>query len=245
MAKLNVIENLIFLINIQTQEVQGCKKLTENEILAQCWVTFLAGYETTSTTLSFCIYELAMNPEVQEKLYNELKTTHEKTKSLDFESIQDLKYLTAVIKETLRKYPPVIRLERTAKNDYALPDSNIVIKKGQVVEIPIYAVHHSKDNYHDPEKFKPERFIVDEETYKKPTIFIPFGEGPRNCIGKKLAMMEIKIALSKLVVKFKFQACAKTQTEIEFNKLTPFLATNHNFVYVSRRPSLTKPNPWV
>lgn len=211
------------------------KKLTENEILAQCWVIFLAGYETTSTTLSFAIYEMALDQTIQHRLFEEVWKGTKYGVDFSFESINKLVYLKALINETLRKYPPLIRLERTATNDYVLGNTNITIPKGHVVEIPVYAMHHSEENYSNPEKFDPDRFMPENLLKLKPYTFIPFGLGSRNCVGLKFALMEIKLALCKLIIKFKFHPCSKTQNPMKFNTVTPFLQTKFNYLNVENR----------
>jgi cytochrome P450 len=112
------------------------KRLTEDEIVAQGWAFMTAGYETTATTLSFCSYELALNPECQEKLYEEINSAIDSNGEISYEVLAKLPYLDSVISETLRLYPPIIILEREAMTDYKLGDTGITLFKGQVVEIP-------------------------------------------------------------------------------------------------------------
>ena len=103
----------------------GEKYLDENEILAQAFVVFAAGYETTATTLSFCMYLLALNPEIQEKLYQELKSESDSNGEIPYDKLSKLQYLDAVLSETLRCYPAV-----------KLGDTGITLFKGQILEIP-------------------------------------------------------------------------------------------------------------
>lgn len=186
-------------------------------------------------TLNYCIYELAMNPRIQNQLYQVLCHKTNKGQWLDHETINKIEYLEATIFETLRMYPPVIRLERRAAEDYRLSDTDIVVKKGHMIEISVYAVHHNADNYPRPESFEPWRFMHKNRKTIKPFTYLPFGDGPRNCIGRKFAMMEIKLALAKLVLRFKFEPSASTQRPIVFNPVTPFLATKHNYLKATAR----------
>lgn len=130
---------------------------------------------------SFAIYELALNSDLQERLFTELHQATSGGTDFAFERLQPLPLLEATINETLRKYPPLIRLERTAAQEYCLEGTSplITLAKGMVVEISIYAVHHCAKNYPEPEKFDPERFMPENKAKIKPYTFIPFGAGKR------------------------------------------------------------------
>jgi cytochrome P450 len=113
-----------------------------------------------------------------------------------------LKYLSAVIDETLRLYPAVF-VERCAGRDYELKGTGITIPKDSLVHIPVYAMHRDPDNFPNPDDFKPERFLAENIAHHS-YAYLPFGAGPRNCIGMRLAQMEVKVALVKLVTSFIF-----------------------------------------
>jgi cytochrome P450 family 6 len=131
---------------------------------------------------------LAKNPEIQRKLQDEIDEvllTDSNTHEFNYEKIMSMKYLTACIDEALRKYPPVSVLNREASNDYQISDSKIVIEKGTPIVIPVYAIHNDPDYYPDPDDFIPERFL-DGKSNGNGLPFWPFGDGPRNCIGRKI-----------------------------------------------------------
>ncbi|RWS07829.1 Cytochrome P450 3A13-like protein [Dinothrombium tinctorium] len=191
------------------------KKLSEEEIIAQVMVFLVAGYETTASLLSFTSYCLAINESVQEKLYDEIKTNVDKINEINYELLNSLPYLNAVINEALRIYPPVMRTDRQASQDYKIPINDIVIPKGGLVSIPILAIHHDPNNFSEPEKFIPERFLASNIENIKPYTYLPFGSGPRNCIGMRFALAETKLALCKLLYNFKLKPCENTDIPLK------------------------------
>src|SRR5207247_2048702 len=104
---------------------------------------------------------------------------------IGYEELHRLPYLDACISETLRKYPPVTRLEREANQNVTLGDPDIKLKKGHLVEIPIYAIQHSEEYFENAEQFIPERFLPENRYKIIPYTYMPFGTGPRNCIGMR------------------------------------------------------------
>ena len=194
--------------------VEGVSRLTDDEVEAQSVIFLLAGYETSSNTLSFTLYHLAVNPDVQDKLrseINEAVETNARKKPL-YEIAHNIEYLDCVIKEAQRLNPPVAFVNRECDEDYDL--NGIHITKGTEVQIPIYALHHDPDAWEDPEKFDPERFRGPAKDAQHAFQFLPFGAGPRNCIGMRFALMEIKLALVKILMKYKFVRSPETQVPL-------------------------------
>ncbi|KAJ6221922.1 hypothetical protein RDWZM_000467 [Blomia tropicalis] len=211
----------------QTDFERKRQTLTEDEIVAQCMIFFVAGFETTAATISHCIYQLMKNPSIQDRLYDDL------CKQLDHEPIIDSKcksndlieycdtllnkmpYLEAVIKETLRMYPPVIRIERRlGVNYYKL--GGIPLVKNVLVEIPTIAVHYNPEYYPNPDRFDPERFMPHNRSKLTPYTYLPFGDGPRNCIGIRFAYQEIKMCLAQLISRYRFECTPETPDKLQF-----------------------------
>ncbi|CAG2169916.1 unnamed protein product, partial [Oppiella nova] len=192
---------------IQATDDVKDKSLSYDELIAQCVMFLIAGYENTSTTLSLCLYSIAKHPEVQQKLYEEIHTFHEqKISSADsYETINSLKYMNAVIDETLRLFSPLMYLNRVATEDYELKGTGIIIKKGHEVHIPTYPMHRDPEYFTDPQVFRPERFLP-ENIAHNPYTYLPFGAGPRSCIGMRLAQLEFKLALVNLIHRYVFHA---------------------------------------
>ena len=125
-----------------------------------------------------------------------------------------LPFLDAVISEALRLHSPAIRVARTSSTDYKLGDTGITLEKGHLVEIPLYAIHHAEEFYPEPFKFKPDRFMPENRHLIKPYTYLPFGAGPRNCIGMRFALLEAKLALAHIITRYQFFRSAQTDVPL-------------------------------
>ncbi|XP_015434774.1 PREDICTED: probable cytochrome P450 6a13 [Dufourea novaeangliae] len=207
-------------------------KLTDTLLTAQAFVFFVAGFETSSTTISNALYELARNPEIQHKLRQEIREHYEKNKSdLKYEDIKEMAYLDLVFRETLRKYPPGPFLIRKSMCDYAFEGTNVTIPKGTMLWIPTYAIHHDSRIYPNPDAFIPERFSDDAVMARHPMHYLPFGDGPRNCIGARFAVYQTKLGLIKILRNHKVDVCEKTMIPYQFNP-TAFLLAPKEGIYL-------------
>nr|CAD7457129.1 unnamed protein product [Timema tahoe] len=159
--------------------------LTDKVLAAQAFVFFLAGFETSSTAMSFCMYELALNQDIQDQLRVEVDDALQAHGDvMTYEAVQDMHYLDRIISETLRKYPPAPNLYRKCTIPYPIPGTSITLEQGTRVLIPAYAIHHDPEFYPEPEKFDPERFTEENKGSRPSCTYLPFGEGPRICIGE-------------------------------------------------------------
>lgn len=235
---------------------------SEKELIAQCFLFYLAGFESVSTQLSFLMHELLMNKKVQDRLYEEVATTDKMLngQQIDFEILKTLKYLDQVVAESLRKWPPTPTLERKCVKDFVYEDVDgyrLVIAEGSNILIPVYATHHNPDFFPDPEKFDPERFSEENRQHIIPNTYIPFGNGPRSCIGmpcvlywtkpndidfvfhvisaSRFAIMEIKVITYYIILNFSLVANEKTQTPLVLKK-NPFILTAERGIHVQFKP---------
>ncbi|CAN7994431.1 unnamed protein product [Ixodes pacificus] len=201
------------------------RALTKSEALAQCIMFFLAGRDTSATLLAHAIYMLALNPEAQAKLRKEADECFEKHgEELTMDVVAKLKYVHGVVSETFRMLPPIIRLERLAAEDYVLGDTGIKVPKGCIIAIPIYSMHH------DPE------FIGENIESIRPYTYLPFGAGPRNCIGERFALEVIKIALLHVVRSVEFYRSQDTRVPLEFLFRLRLLQAKDVTVGIRKRP---------
>ncbi|CAH0714073.1 unnamed protein product, partial [Brenthis ino] len=157
-------------------------KVTDDLLVGQSLALFGAGFETTSTTVTFLLYEVAKDQQIQNRLIEEVDTYFQKHKDIDYECVNELPYLEACIDETLRLYPVLGVLTREVMDDYTLP-TGLYLEKEIRIHIPIYHIHRNPKNFPQPEIYRPERFLGEERKKIKPFTFMPFGEGPRICIG--------------------------------------------------------------
>ncbi|CAG2171470.1 unnamed protein product [Oppiella nova] len=172
-------------------------KLSYDEMVAQGILFFIAGYDTTSASLTHAIYYLSQHPECQQRLYEELKTCDEFT----YEKLVHLKYLNAVINETLRMAPPFLRVFRDCVQDYTLGNTGIKIPAGTSIEIYPYALHRDPKYWSQPNDFIPDRWF---EPIHHPYAYLPFGGGPRICIGQRFSINEMQMCLAKLIFAYEF-----------------------------------------
>lgn len=134
-------------------------------------------------------YELARHPDIQNKLFEEIQQTNEmlngQRRSIDYDTLQKMKYMDMVISKVLRMWPPASLIDRECVKDYHFDDGELKfhIKKGEAINIPAYSIQNDPYNFSDPRTFDPERFSDVNKSNIKPGTFMPFGVGPRNCIG--------------------------------------------------------------
>ncbi|CAH1117888.1 unnamed protein product [Phaedon cochleariae] len=176
---------------------------------------FMAGFETTSSTISFTLYELCLNKNIQNKLRTEVLSNIKKHGGVTYEGLLEMKYMDLCVKEILRMYPVLPFLDRTCKEDYQLPGTNLVIEKGMPVFISMFGMHQDEKYFPDPKKFDPDRF-QNKNYNSEGFVYFPFGEGPRACIGERFGLMSTKAALAYIIEKYEVEKCATTPTPVVF-----------------------------
>ncbi|XP_033212129.1 cytochrome P450 6k1-like isoform X2 [Belonocnema kinseyi] len=155
-----------------------------DNLVAQAAIFFTAGYETSATTMSFTLYELAKNPDFQKRLRVEiLDAIKNNGGEITYNMLVILPYLDSVVSETLRMYPPATFLDRVAMQDYRIPATELIIEKGTPIFIPLYGFHYDPEYFHNPEIYNPERFSEENKKSITPFTYLPFGDGPHVCIG--------------------------------------------------------------
>ncbi|XP_054157849.1 cytochrome P450 3A24-like [Oppia nitens] len=207
-------------------------EVTDTDLLATSFVFFVAGYETTATALAHLFYSLAVNQDCQQRLYEEIKQIDGK---YDYESIAQMPYLEACVAETLRLYTPITAVGRMAADEYTIGDTGLTIPKGMLVNFDVETLHHNPDYYPEPDRWNPERFMPYNRDKLVPYTYMPFGLGPRNCVGMRFALMEAKTAVAYLITKYKFVKTANTTIPLKPKKFEFLLNTGDKFVGIEHR----------
>lgn len=227
--------------------------ITDEDIAGQALIFFFAGFETVSTSMSFTAYELAINPDIQKRLQEEIDTTFlECGGKLTYESLMKMKYLDMVVSgkiirfysipilvallilfiflqfifyssESLRKWAPAVSMDRRCVKPYTIEpktsdESPIHLKVGDQIWYPIMPLHMDPKYFPDPERFDPERFNEENKKNIIPYTYLPFGSGPRICVGSRFALMEVKLLFVYLLSKFSIVVTEKTQIPILMSK---------------------------
>ncbi|XP_055390519.1 probable cytochrome P450 4s3 [Condylostylus longicornis] len=189
---LGVKRRMAFLDMLLISQKEGMP-INDEEIREEVDTFMFEGHDTTSSAIAFTLYLLSLHSDVQQKVYEEIQ-------NFEGRENETMKYLEAVLKESMRLYPPVPFFSRIVHDKFIL-DNIIEIPKGVTVSSNAFLVHRNPKYFPDPYKFDPERFLNTEKEMH-PYAFVAFSAGPRNCIGQKFAMLELKCTISKLVREF-------------------------------------------
>lgn len=156
--------------------------LSDDDMVAQCLTFFLGGLSTVSGTACFMFHELALNPDIQEKLFTEIDSIKKELNgsSLTYEMIPTMKYLDMVVSETLRRWCPIPFLERACNRPYVLEntDGKVKLQAGDRIFVPTYALHMDDKYFRKPLKFDPQRFSEENKSSIRTGTYLPFGIGP-------------------------------------------------------------------
>jgi cytochrome P450 len=176
--------------------------MSDELVLSESMQLLVAGHETSSNALSWLLYFLSSRPDCVEKLREEFDSVLG-GEPLTYSHVPKLEFAARVVQEGLRLYPPFWMVDRMALSDDRVGD--LAIPRGSTVVVFIYGVHHAPRHWENPEHFNPERFTRENEKLHAPGTWLPFGAGPRGCIGGNYAMLQIFMILSALLRKYEFQ----------------------------------------
>lgn len=166
-------------------------------------------------------FHLAKNPDIQDELYREVSEVSAELneKQVTYEALHKMKFLDMVVSEALRIQPPAPQIDRHCSKDYTMDLGNgktVEIKKDDVIFLPFYSLHHDPRYFPNPEEFDPYRFSDENKDSIVTGSYLPFGLGPRACIGSRFALMEAKLLLFNVLANFRIVPSPKTPEKLTF-----------------------------
>ncbi|CAH0559420.1 unnamed protein product [Brassicogethes aeneus] len=192
------------------------------EIASGVSALIMDGYDTSASVLTYVIYQLSINEEIQSKLRNEIEEKlNDCEDKMTYEVVQDMKYLDSCIMETLRLHPIFLTLGKRCNNSYTYTTSedssfkkmSVTVEPGTTVIIPVTGLHTDPKYFEKPDEFNPDRFLNNVEIPKY--VYMPFGEGPRACLGRQFGLLQLKIALVYLVKNFQLRLSEESDKELK------------------------------
>ncbi|KAF7279570.1 hypothetical protein GWI33_007032 [Rhynchophorus ferrugineus] len=225
-------EKLVFLDHLIKTTING-RPLSDIELRDEVNTFMFEGHDTTSSAISFCLYNLSLHSSVQEKVLQEQKSLFGadlKKATPTYNQLNEMKYLEMVIKESLRLFPSVPLVARRLSSD--LNYNGTVYPKGLNVLLYTYGIHRNPKYYTDPDRFIPERF--ESNNGRLPFSYLPFSAGLRNCIGQRFAMLELLSVISKVIRNFELKP-ANPFHEVELSAELVLISVNGIKISLSRR----------
>lgn len=199
------------------------ERMSDRQLRDECVTLFMAGHETTAVSMAWTLYLLAQHPDVVTRIRDEVNQVLGNNPLPTPESLRSLTYTGQVIQESMRLYPPAWIMSRLAFNDDQF--GPYTVPAGTSVLVSPYLLHRDPQQWPDPERFDPDRFAPGREKERHSYAYIPFGGGPRLCIGNQFALMEMQVLLALFVQSFQIQGPpvekAKTQPLITLRPKKP------------------------
>jgi cytochrome P450 len=188
-------EDLVSLL-LQAQDPEGGVGLDDDEVRDQALIFLMAGHETTATSLTFTLHLLGHHPEMQRRVQDEIDAILG-DRAPTLEDVPALEYTTMAVKEAMRLYPAAYSIPRVSKQDYTV--DGYTVPAGYPTIVGTWATHRHPALWEDPDRFEPERFTPEREKARHRYAYLPFGGGPRACIGSYFSMLESVIVVATLL----------------------------------------------
>nr|XP_021183869.2 cytochrome P450 4g15-like [Helicoverpa armigera]WRX06070.1 CYP4G10 [Helicoverpa armigera] len=227
-------------LDLMIESVQnGTHQLTDHEIKEEVDTIMFEGHDTTAAGSSFVLCLMGVYKDIQAKVYNELyEIFGDSDRPATFDDTLKMKYLERVILESLRLYPPVPVIARKLNRDVRIATRNYVLPAGATVVIGTYKVHRSPKYYKDPDTFNPDNFLPENASNRHYYSFIPFSAGPRSCVGRKYALLKLKILLSTILRNYE---CTSPVPEKDFKLLADIILKRSDGFTIKIEPRIRKP----
>lgn len=202
-------------------ESEKTDKIDKDYVLAHAGSFFVDMYETTSITMNYVSFQLAMHVDVQEKARNEVRSVMNRHNGqLTYDALKDLTYMDRVINESTRLNTAFGTISKVCTEKFKLVGSDglsLIAEPGNIVSISIQGLHHDPEHWPDPKKFDPDRFTEDNKNERNKFVHLPFGEGPRMCPGRVLGTMMLKLAFARLLDKYSFSLSSRTKMPLKLD----------------------------
>jgi cytochrome P450 len=206
-------------------------QMSDQQLMDECQTLFGAGYETTATALTWTWYLLTTHPAIYQKVQQEVDTILQ-GRTPTYADLARLPYCLQIFKETLRLYPPAYIIPREALQDVEI--GGYLVPKGYHALIPVYVLHRNPDYFPNPEQFDPDRFTPEREKELPRCAYMPFGAGPRICVGNYFALMEGHLLLATLAQRVTFELVPGQTIKADPSK-TVTLHPNHEVMVKVRK----------
>ncbi|KAF6207912.1 hypothetical protein GE061_016361 [Apolygus lucorum] len=211
-------------------------QITEEFLSAQVFQFFTSGLQPIASAVTFALYDLSTtSPDAQTKMRNEITSSITKNGGYNYDAVREMIFLDRCVHESLRLHPVVHSINRICTKDYESEGTKFL--RGETVVVPILGLHMDERHFQDPEQFRPERFGGSEP---RNPFYMPFGGGPRKCVGAYFTLLAIKVILAKLVQQFTFSLSEQSISKSPHKYHGPFIIPNDikfNVSYASR-PSI-------
>jgi cytochrome P450 len=197
---------------LATRDADDGTGLSDREVRDQAMTILLAGHETTANALAWTFYLLGRHPEARSKVEEEVDRVLG-GRAATMNDLPNLPYSLSVIKESMRLYPPAYMIGRKATRELTIGGARV--PRGQVVIVNVIGIHRKPEAFPDPDRFDPDRFTPEREKALPPHAYLPFGAGPRVCIGNHFALMEGHLVLATLAQKLRFDLVSNAPAETD------------------------------
>ncbi|XP_063384415.1 cytochrome P450 6B2-like [Cydia fagiglandana] len=190
-------------------------EMDDEMMVAQVFLFFAAGFETSSSTTSYTLHELAHHPEHQRRCQEEIDAVLARhDNKLSYDAVKEMKFLEQCFSEGMRLFPSLGFLQRKCMRAYTIPGTDVTIDPGVNIIVPVKSLHLDPQYFQDPEEFRPERFHPDNVSAIDKYTYLPFGTGPRACIGERLGYMQSLAGLAALLTHFSVAPSISTRRKL-------------------------------